>query len=65
MKRIWSIMFSKPCLHEHTLVVRSVGVQRRICANCGHVGFSISPTLVGNTEPAGSQTRELPEAAGL
>lgn len=59
LKRIWSVIFSKPCDHEATLVVQSVGVRREVCENCGHISFAIAATA-GALEPV-----ELPEASGL
>ena len=58
MKRIWSVIFSKECAHDHTLIVQSVGVRREVCESCGHVSFAIQPSVV-------EIDYELPEVSGL
>lgn len=59
MKRIWSVIFSKQCEHEATLVVQSVGVRREVCEDCGYLSFAIKPNVT-DIEPI-----DLPEVSGL
>ena len=33
-------LFMAPCEHAHVMVVRSAGLERIVCENCGHVSFS-------------------------
>lgn len=33
-------LFLTPCEHERVMVVRSAGLERIVCENCGHVSFS-------------------------
>ncbi len=35
-------LFRKPCSHEHTIVVRSPHVERRVCEGCGYLSFTMS-----------------------
>ena len=50
MKKIWARFFGNDCEHPHTLSVRSVGVERTVCEECGHVSFVIAPNLVMSHE---------------
>jgi hypothetical protein len=59
VRRIWSVIFSKQCDHEASLVVQSVVVRREVCENCGYVSFAIAPDAIG-IDPV-----ELPEVSGL
>ena len=42
MNKLWAKFFSGGCEHQHTLSVKSVGVERTVCENCGNVSFSIA-----------------------
>ena len=46
MSKIWTRFRGNDCEHESTLTVRSVGVERIVCEDCGHISFSIAPNLV-------------------
>lgn len=66
MRQILSKLLRKSCEHEHTLIVRSVGVQREVCEGCGFVSFNMIP--VNTTTSPSSETlsrTELPRASGL
>lgn len=66
MKWIKNRLFAVKCEHNETIVVRSVGVQRTVCENCGHVSFSIAPTIptaAGTTRP--DKNAPLRRASGL
>ncbi len=66
MRKMWARLFSSECAHDHTLVVRSVGVQRKVCEGCGHVSFSIATTLLINANQYGDiEHHDLPHASGL
>lgn len=66
MKNLWAKFFARECLHEEVLVVRSVGVQRSVCESCGHLSFSIAPTVLVNADtPQTSASTQLPHAAGM
>ncbi len=45
-------LFRKTCLHEHTIVVRSPHVERRVCEGCGYLSFSM-----GSDESPGESGR--------
>ncbi len=43
--------FGIPCEHEHVMVLRSAGLERIVCENCGHVSFSFDEgELMAETE---------------
>lgn len=42
-------LFSRGCKHQDTIVVRSVGMERIVCEDCGHISFSFDIDLT--TEP--------------
>jgi len=50
MNKLWARFVGNACEHQHTLVVRSVGVERTVCEACGNVSFSIAPTLLASHE---------------
>ena len=50
MTKLWTRMFGNKCEHENTLTVSSVGVERTVCEDCGHVSFFIAPALVASHE---------------
>ncbi|HEX6220803.1 MAG TPA: hypothetical protein VF115_06895 [Acidimicrobiia bacterium] len=41
MSSIWRRLRGKPCPHEQTLTVTSVGVRRFVCEECGHISFEM------------------------
>jgi len=53
-------LFRIPCEHEHVMVLRSAGLERIVCENCGHVSFSFDEDeLMASAElvsPVGSDT---------
>ena len=67
MKKFWARFFDKKCEHQTTLTTRSVGVERTVCEECGHLSFSIAPDLLLAHEPTpqNEEKVELPRAAGL
>ena len=48
MSSFWRRLSGRPCPHESTLVVTSVGVRRAVCEKCGHISFAMEP----NPQPA-------------
>lgn len=46
-------MFRKPCLHEHTIVVRSSHVERKVCESCGYLSF----TMIAGASPDRAERR--------
>ncbi|MGB7859130.1 MAG: hypothetical protein WBM90_01385 [Acidimicrobiia bacterium] len=67
MMKLWTRFFGNDCEHLRTLTVRSVGVERTVCEQCGNVSFSIAPNLVMTDELviALEKDAELPRVAGL
>lgn len=64
MREMLARLLGKTCEHEHTLVVRSVGVQRSVCEECGFVSFSM--VAVNDHRPFEAEPKsELPRASGL
>ncbi|MFP4074690.1 MAG: hypothetical protein ACLFVZ_11700 [Actinomycetota bacterium] len=63
MGRIKDTLTRGGCEHQHTLVVTSVGIRRKVCDDCGHISFSIVPRNT-TTSPTGEKT-PLRRAAGL
>lgn len=61
MSRVWNRLTGRPCQHESTLVVSSVGVRRAVCESCGHVSFEMD---LPQPVPVVEETR-LAEAAGF
>jgi hypothetical protein len=50
-------LFLTPCEHERVMVLRSAGLERVVCENCGHVSFSFDEEeLMASTELAISAT---------
>lgn len=66
MRRIWNRLFGSECSHSETLIIRSVGVQRTVCEECGHLSFSMAPAMALVVDgPLEDVETELPRAAGL
>lgn len=65
MRNMLSRWIGRPCEHQHTMVVRSVGVQRTVCEGCGHVSFTMVPVLTSSRSPRTRGETDLPRAAGL
>ena len=67
MKKIWAKFFDNKCEHQTTLTTWSVGVERTVCEECGHLSFSIAPNLVLTDELTTQHEEEveLQRAAGL
>jgi len=50
-------LFLTPCEHQHVMVVRSAGLERIVCENCGHVSFSFDEGEFMSSElMAGAET---------
>jgi hypothetical protein len=62
MSRVWNRLTGRPCQHENTLIVSSVGVRRAVCEACGHISFEMerSPEPASIIEKTG-----LARAAGF
>jgi len=62
MSRVWNRLTGRPCQHENTLTVSSVGVRRAVCESCGHISFEMerSPQPASMVEKA-----KLAKAAGF
>ena len=67
MYKLWARFVGNGCEHQHTLIVRSVGVERTVCEGCGNVSFSIAPTLLASHElvPHHEVDVELEKVVGL
>ena len=65
MNKLWAKFFGGGCEHQHTLTVRSVGVERTVCEDCGNVSFVIAPNLTHDLVPHDHYELEYPKAAGL
>lgn len=63
MSSIWRRISGKPCFHEHTLAVTSVGVRRSVCEECGHVSFEMEPTAQPDSRDI--EKTKLARAAGF
>ena len=58
-------ILTRKCPHEHTLVVRSVGVTRSVCEKCGHLSFSIQASIGHHFNIDEFLEEDLPQAAGI
>lgn len=65
MRNMLSRWIGKSCEHQHTLVVRSVGVQRSVCEGCDHVSFTMVPVITTSRTPDTGKKADLPRVAGL
>lgn len=63
LRRIRKRLGRGGCEHQHTLVVTSVGIRRRVCDDCGHISFSIVPH--SKTTARAKDATALRKAAGL
>lgn len=62
VKKLWNRMIGN-CEHPHTIVVSSVGVERTVCENCGHISFHITDETHQSTKA--TVKRDLPQASGI
>jgi len=62
MSRVWNRLTGRPCEHENTLIVSSVGVRRAVCESCGHISFEMDD--MPQPEPAIDKD-QLARAAGF
>lgn len=65
MRKSISKWLGRECSHAHTLVVRSVGVTRTVCEDCGHLSFKIQTGLAHVFEADDLKEPELPRVSGL
>ena len=65
MNKLWAKFFGGGCEHLQTLTVRSVGVERTVCENCGNLSFSIATNLIHDLVADDVGGVELPKVAGL
>lgn len=65
MREMLSRLLGRPCQHEYTLVVRSVGVQRSVCEDCGFVSFSMVRLSTATRSFEARPRAELRRASGL
>ena len=65
MRKSIAKWWGRDCLHRHTLVVRSVGVTRTVCEDCGHLSFKIQSGLNHLFEVEDLDNNELQRVAGL
>ncbi|MDX1468379.1 MAG: hypothetical protein R3258_03470 [Acidimicrobiia bacterium] len=63
-KRLNTIL-GRGCEHRHTLVVRSVGVTRTVCEDCGHLSFKIQTGLAHMFEVEDLDNTDLQRVSGL
>lgn len=43
-------LFAKKCTHQSSIVVRSTGMERTVCEDCGHISFAFFPDEQSGTE---------------
>ena len=65
MRKMLNRLLPTQCSHSETLVVRSVGVERTVCEQCGLLSFSIAPTFAAGVAPTYVEEPELPRVSGL
>jgi len=65
VNKLWAKFCGGGCEHQHTLTVRSVGVERTVCENCGNLSFSIATNLTHDLVADDVGGVELPKVAGL
>jgi hypothetical protein len=63
MSSFWRRLSGKPCPHEQTLVISSVGVRRFVCEGCGHISFEMEP--MPQPAPKDLERTKLAKAAGF
>lgn len=45
-------LFTKKCTHQMKIVVRSTGMERTVCEDCGHFSFAFLPDEEPDAESA-------------
>ncbi|HXV71593.1 MAG TPA: hypothetical protein VEB69_09345 [Acidimicrobiia bacterium] len=63
MSSIWRRLSGKPCSHEQSLIVTSVGVRRIVCEQCGHISFAMEPRT--QRAPEDIEKTKMAKAAGF
>jgi hypothetical protein len=48
-------LFASRCKHQDTIVVRSAGMERIVCEDCGHISFSFDIDLTDEPESVSEQ----------